>query len=124
MKLQGSLFCQARHSSSSGRASVLHSSFWASLLPRRFRLGAAAAQPAVLSHRRQEATSFVVLSMFVGSMAIHQLTARREAETFARKSARRVAQLKDVVDRLQRGEQVDMVAALGSGSSSSSMLGI
>ena len=43
------------------------------------------------------------------------LTLRNEYSSFSRKADAKIALLKDVLDRIQRGEQVDVEKVLGTG---------
>jgi hypothetical protein len=43
------------------------------------------------------------------------LTLRNEYSTFSRKADQKIALLKDVLDKVQRGEQVDVEKVLGTG---------
>lgn len=53
--------------------------------------------------------------MFIGSQAIHLLVLRKERESFERSSDARIRVLKDVIGRLQRGEDIDVKKVLGTG---------
>jgi len=61
------------------------------------------------------ATFFIIIFLLIGSMAIQMITLRKDFATFMRQSGVRIEQLREVVEKLQRGEEVDVEKALGTG---------
>jgi hypothetical protein len=51
----------------------------------------------------------------IGSQAIHQILLKHEHADFMRKADSRIAALREVIERLGRGEDVDVEAMLGTG---------
>ncbi|KZZ96400.1 hypothetical protein AAP_01173 [Ascosphaera apis ARSEF 7405] len=64
---------------------------------------------------RNPAFFYTIIFMFIGSQAIHLLVLRKERESFERSSDARIRVLKDVIGRLQRGEDIDVKKVLGTG---------
>ena len=61
------------------------------------------------------ATFFIVIFMLIGSNAIQMIALRHEFMTFSRKADAKIGLLKEVIERLQRGEDVDVGGLLGTG---------
>lgn len=61
------------------------------------------------------ATFFIIIFLFIGSMSIQMIALRREFNAFTRRADVRIGILREVVEKLQRGEQVDVEKALGTG---------
>ena len=69
-------------------------------------------------HRAKDwnpATFFICIFLLVGSNAIQMLTLRNEYSTFSRKADQKIALLRNVLERVQKGENVDVEKALGTG---------
>jgi hypothetical protein len=90
---------------------IIQPSFWASLIPRP--LKARSEQP-----KRKEwnpATPYIILGLLVGSQAIQILWLKQERAHNLRKAEAKIGILKEVIERVQRGEDVNVEAALGTG---------
>jgi hypothetical protein len=61
------------------------------------------------------ATFFIVIFLFIGSMSIQQIALKKSFETFTRQSDVRIGLLREVVEKLQKGEEVDVEKVLGTG---------
>ncbi|PTB67897.1 hypothetical protein BBK36DRAFT_1115282 [Trichoderma citrinoviride] len=61
------------------------------------------------------ATYFIVMFLFIGSMSIQMIALRNQTERYMRQSSLRLAQLREVVQRIQNGEDVDVEKVLGTG---------
>jgi len=61
------------------------------------------------------ATFFIVIFLLIGSQAIQMVAIRHEYENFSRSADARIALLKEVIERVQRGEDVDVEGLLGTG---------
>ncbi|KAI5304786.1 hypothetical protein KEM56_005932 [Ascosphaera pollenicola] len=64
---------------------------------------------------RNPALYYTIIFLLIGSQAIHLLVLRKEREGFERSSDARIRVLKDVIGRLQRGEDIDVKKVLGTG---------
>ena len=61
------------------------------------------------------ANYFIWIYIFIGSQAIRILGLKNEFNTYMRKADLKLAKLREVVEKLQRGEEVDVEKALGTG---------
>ncbi len=96
---------------------VAQPSVWHSIIPKAFRSPEASRAP-VKPQRTKEwnpATFFICIFLLIGSNAIQMLTLKDEYSSFSRKADAKIKLLKDVLDRVQRGENVDVEKVLGTG---------
>lgn len=100
--------------SSTGPATVADASFWKSLVPKPLRKENRSAW-SPRSGQWNPATFFIVMFLFIGSMSIQQITLRNSFDRYMRQSTLRIGKLREVVERIQRGEEVDVEKALGTG---------
>ncbi len=61
------------------------------------------------------ATFFIIIFLLIGSNAIQMIALKHEFTNFSRKADAQIGLLKDVLGRLQRGEDVDVEGLLGTG---------
>ncbi|KAF9877311.1 hypothetical protein CkaCkLH20_05011 [Colletotrichum karsti] len=115
-----SFYLQSRHASS--LPTVAQLDFWKSLIPKPFRreeqLPGDPSIQRVKSKRKKEwnpATFYIVIFLLIGSMSINMLSTKQTFEAFSRQADVRIGVLKEVVEKLQRGENVDVEKALGTG---------
>ncbi|KAI0481239.1 hypothetical protein GGR56DRAFT_311178 [Xylariaceae sp. FL0804] len=109
-----------RHSSSVPR--IGQASFWKSLIPKPLRRDAAQpgirgtpSKPKEKKKGWNPATIFIVLFLFIGSNSIQMIILRKDFDEFSRRARLRIGLLREVVERLQKGEEVDVEKALGTG---------
>ncbi|KAJ1337664.1 DUF5321 domain-containing protein [Microdochium nivale] len=115
----------ARHMSSG--PSVIQASFWRSMIPKPFRrrrtgyhpefvvIDTPKPKPKPKSKEWNPATFFIIIFLFIGSMSIQMIALRKEFSAFTRRADVRIGLLREVVEKLQRGEHVDVEKALGTG---------
>jgi hypothetical protein len=102
-------------------SSVTEPSFWKSLVPKplRSRLLAddteVAKKPRKIKKEWNPATFFIFIFLLIGSMSIQMITLRKDFTTFMRQADVRIGLLREVVEKLQRGENVDVEQVLGTG---------
>lgn len=92
-------------------------SVWTSLIPKYLR-GDSQKIPKVRSTKSKEwnpATFYIVVFLLIGSNAIQMIALKHEFLTFSRKAEARLNLLREVIRRLQAGEEVDIAGALGTG---------
>lgn len=101
---------------------VANPSFWASMIPRFLRRSTEAERAAELAKRttagaeeRRVGLTFLFLGILVGSNAINILSLRREMLNFSRLTEAKLEKLREVVQRLKNGENVDVRKELGTG---------
>ena len=98
---------------------IIRPSFWSSLYPN---LG-----NRVRNWRRKDpskvgkskewnpATFYIWIFMLIGSQSINMIALKNDYSIFSRKADAKIALLKDVIEKIQRGEEVDVEKALGTG---------
>lgn len=93
---------------------ILRPSFWKEMVPKPFR----ERQPSRTDKPKKEwnpATPYIVLALLVGSQAIQILWLKQERDLETRRTEAKISVLQKVVERVQRGENVDVEALLGTG---------
>ncbi|KAL5114234.1 hypothetical protein ACEQ8H_007886 [Pleosporales sp. CAS-2024a] len=93
---------------------VLQPTFWASLVPQPLRTRS--------QHHHQDhhhhwnpATPYIVLGLLVGSQAIQILWLKQDQGRALSRAEAKIALLREVIGRVQRGEDVDVEKMLGTG---------
>ncbi|KAF2265431.1 hypothetical protein CC78DRAFT_201323 [Lojkania enalia] len=96
---------------------IVQPSFWASLIPKPFRSSPTTPpSPSLAAPKSQEwnpATPYIILGLLVGSQAIQILWLKRDHAHFMWRAEAKIGALREVVERVQRGEDVDVEAVLG-----------
>ncbi|KAK4153759.1 hypothetical protein C8A00DRAFT_15049 [Chaetomidium leptoderma] len=105
-------------------SSVAEPSFWKSLVPKplRSRSPTRLGKKAKVQKGWNPATFFIFIFLLIGSMSIQMISLRRDFATFMRQSEVRIGLLRDVVEKLQRGEKVDVEQVLGTGDAEKELL--
>lgn len=95
---------------------ILRPAFWKSMIPRPLRPGESlSSTPNVPSRQWNPATPYIVLALLVGSQAIQILWLKQERALTTRRAEATMGILREVVGRVQRGEDVDVEGMLGTG---------
>lgn len=105
---------------------VAETSFWKSLIPKPLRpenraaaggegAAAGATKKKAKSKDWNPATFFIVIFLLIGSMSIQMISLRKSFDAFMRRSDVRIGLLREVVERVQNGEAVDVEKVLGAG---------
>ncbi|KAI0383012.1 hypothetical protein F5Y04DRAFT_37661 [Hypomontagnella monticulosa] len=98
---------------------IAQPSFWKGMIPKPFRRSEQSSEQSLRKKPKSKewnpATFFIVIFLFIGSMSIQMIALRRDFETFMRRSEVHIGLLREVVEKLQRGEEVDVEKTLGSG---------
>ncbi len=100
---------------------VAQPSLWHSVVPRFLRQSEPAAVSAAVSAKPLKskewnpATFYIVIFLLIGSQAIQIIALRNELTTYSRKADAKISLLKEVIERVQRGEAVDVQGLLGTG---------
>ncbi|KAH7349926.1 hypothetical protein B0T11DRAFT_332958 [Plectosphaerella cucumerina] len=107
---------------SSSLPTVAQPAFWRSLIPKPFRREERLPDDPMIQRVRPKrsrqwnpATFYIVVFLLIGSMAINSISLRQSFETFMRQTDVRIGLLREVVERIQRGEKFDVEKALGAG---------
>lgn len=100
---------------------IASASFWKSLIPKPLRRENRAVRDpnapktSWLSKEWNPATFYIIIFLLIGSMAIQMISLRKNFDAFMRRSDVRIGLLREVVERIQNGEEVDVEKVLGSG---------
>lgn len=99
---------------------VAETSFWKSLVPKPLRSENRAPDGAPTTKKAKSkdwnpATFFIVIFLLIGSMSIQMISLRKNFDAFMRRSDVRIGLLREVVERVQNGETVDVEKVLGTG---------
>ena len=101
---------------------IANPSLWSSLIPKSFRRSRSpeetaerAAAKATKSKEWNPYTIFIILAILVGSNAINIIALRNEMLNFSRKTDAKLELLREVVQRVKSGEDVDVKRLLGTG---------
>lgn len=96
-------------------------SFWKSLIPKPLRRenrqarNANAPKTSWMAKEWNPATFFIVIFLLIGSMSIQMISLRNSFAAFMRRADVRIGLLREVVEKIQNGEEVDVEKVLGSG---------
>ncbi|KAG7290341.1 hypothetical protein NEMBOFW57_000341 [Staphylotrichum longicolle] len=98
-------------------SSVAETSFWKSLVPKplRSRSTAGPGKKTKVQKGWNPATFFIFIFLLIGSMSIQMISLKKDFATFMRQSDVRIGLLREVVEKLQKGEEVDVEKVLGTG---------
>jgi hypothetical protein len=61
------------------------------------------------------ATFFIFIFLLIGSMSIQMIALRNEFTAFTRRADAKIGLLKEIIGRIQKGEEVDVEGLLGTG---------
>ena len=106
--------------STSSLPRVLQPSTWRSIIPTFLRRRPDQPSPNCPPSPSKKPTTnpasyFIWIYLFIGSQAIRTIQIQNEHATFARRAELKIGKLRQVIDRLQKGEDVDVEAELGTG---------
>ncbi|KAK1768498.1 hypothetical protein QBC33DRAFT_557953 [Phialemonium atrogriseum] len=93
---------------------IAQPSFWKSLVPKPLR-SSSAKDGKPKSREWNPATFFIAIFLLIGSMSIQMISLKKDFAAFTRQSDVRIGLLREVVEKLQRGEEVDVEKVLGTG---------
>jgi len=103
------------HFVSSVMPEVAQPSFWKSMVPKFLRRSEKPRRSKKKSKEWNPATFFIAIFLLIGSMSIQMIALRKEFEAFTRRADVKIGLLREVVEKLQRGEEVDVEKELGTG---------
>jgi len=112
-------------SSTSTVPRVASTSIWNSIIPKAFRhptdpvsIAERNKAKAAKAHQSKEwnpATFFVVIALLIGSNAIQMIALKNSRRNYSRKAEAKIALLREVIEKVQKGEDVDVERMLGTG---------
>jgi hypothetical protein len=88
-------------------------SIWHSIIPKGLRSKYASSE--TRKKPKNPATYFIWIYLLIGSQAIRIMGLKTDFTTFTRRADLKIAQLREVVEKLQKGEDVDVEKVLGTG---------
>lgn len=104
---------------------IVSSSIWQAIVPKAFRRPN---DPVAIAERRRAqvaknskpkewnpATFFIFIALLIGSNAIQMIALKNSRRNYSRKAEAKIALLREVIERMQKGEDVDVKAMLGTG---------
>ncbi|MCJ1251359.1 hypothetical protein MMC30_008591 [Trapelia coarctata] len=96
---------------------VAQPSFWHSIVPRFLREQDRTSDKiqAPKSKEWNPATFYIVIFLLIGSNAIQMIALRNDFLAFSRKADAKIGLLREVLERIQKGEEVDVKGLLGTG---------
>ncbi|OAX82742.1 hypothetical protein ACJ72_02911 [Emergomyces africanus] len=117
--LPGSKPISQRRCLATGRAvpKILEPSMWTSLVPKFLRNRSWSGVEATPRKSRgpNPATFYVIIFTLIGSQAIRMIMLRNEYANYTRSADAKIRLLKEVIERIQKGEDVDVKRLLGTG---------
>ena len=116
-RIQCGLFLPSRGVATDYRAlpRFAQPSMWQSIIPRAFRNRSENTSDSSRKRIPNPASYFIWIYVLIGSQAIHILQVQNDFNTFTRRAELKIGKLREVVNALQRGEEVDVERALGTG---------
>ncbi|CAM1502927.1 Fc.00g077030.m01.CDS01 [Cosmosporella sp. VM-42] len=100
--------------SSTAPATIVDRGFWKSLVPKPLRKENRELR-AKKAKEWNPATFFIAIFLLIGSMSIQMIALRSSFDRYMRQSEIKIGRLREVVEKIQNGEQVDVEKALGTG---------
>lgn len=94
--------------------SITQPAFWHALVPKPLRKGPSAVRKAK-STEWNPATFFIAIFLLIGSMSIQMIALRNEYAAFSRRADAKISLLNEIIEKVQKGEDVDVEGLLGSG---------
>jgi hypothetical protein len=94
---------------------IAQASTWHSIIPKFLRGGGSNTSPKAKSKEWNPATFYVVIWTLIGSQAIQMLVLRKDFENYTRKADAKIRLLREVIQKVNNGETVDVERLLGTG---------
>lgn len=93
------------------------STFWLSMIPKPLRKhnNHPKSQESARAAKWNPSTFFIVFFLLIGSNAIQMISLKKDHSTFVRRLDTRIEILKEIIERIQNGEKVDVESLLGTG---------
>lgn len=94
---------------------ILQPAFWRSIIPRALRSSSVDDVEAPKSKDWNPATFFIVIFLLIGSQSIQMIALERSYTNFSNETNAKLSLLRDVLRRVQAGEDVDVEKEMGTG---------
>lgn len=116
---QRSFLFRATAPYSSDLQSITQPSFWKNLVPKPLRKSerevARNTKKKAVSKDWNPATFYIWMFLLIGSMSIQMIALKNQHTTFSRRADAKIELLREVIERIQNGEDVDVEGLLGTG---------
>jgi hypothetical protein len=95
----------------------MQGSFWRDMVPKPLRRSSpsTALKKNIKKKEWNPATFYIVIFLFIGSMSIQMIALRNEHAAFTRRADAKIGLLKEIIERVKNGEEVDVEGLLGTG---------
>ncbi|KAL4926027.1 DUF5321 domain-containing protein [Aspergillus undulatus] len=94
---------------------IARPSFWSSLIPKYFRNRPSSSPSAPKSREWNPASFYIIIFILIGSQAIRMIALKNEYRGYVRSTDAKIRLLREVIEKVQRGEDVDVGRLLGTG---------
>ncbi|KAL4967713.1 DUF5321 domain-containing protein [Aspergillus stella-maris] len=94
---------------------ILSPSFWATLIPKAFRNAPSSSPSAPKSREWNPASYYIIIFILIGSQAIRMIMLKNEYNGYLRSTDAKIRLLREVIEKVKRGEDVDVRKLLGTG---------
>ncbi|CCU80326.1 hypothetical protein BGHDH14_bgh05363 [Blumeria hordei DH14] len=96
---------------------IIQPSFWMNMVPKPLRAKSPTKSNDNRSRNREwnPSTFFIVIFLLIGSNAIQMIALKKDFVAFNRRSEAKIRLLKEIIEKIQRGERVDVERLLGTG---------
>ena len=106
--------CQ--YSTSGHMPKIAQASLWQSMIPKFIRNRRAKTEPSPAKTKEWNPASFyIVIFILIGSQAIRMIALKNEYNAYTRSTDAKIRLLREVIEKVQRGEKVDVEKLLGTG---------
>ncbi|KAK4457427.1 hypothetical protein QBC42DRAFT_38562 [Cladorrhinum samala] len=107
-----------RHGGARAASSLADTSFWEAMIPKFMRRKPdSSSRKAKVKVKKDwnPATFFICIFLGIGSMSIQMIALKKDSEAFNRHADVRIGLLREVIEKIQNGEEVDVEKVLGTG---------
>ncbi|KAL4772732.1 hypothetical protein BDW60DRAFT_35363 [Aspergillus nidulans var. acristatus] len=96
---------------------IAQPSLWTSLIPKSFRNRSPSTSPTSSPKTKEwnPASFYIIIFILIGSQAIRMIALKNEYNSYLRSTDAKIRLLKEVIGKIQRGEEVDVEKMLGTG---------
>ncbi|KAH1491277.1 hypothetical protein LV164_003516 [Aspergillus fumigatus] len=107
-------YCQ--YSTSGHMPKIAQPSLWQSMIPKFIRNRRAKAETSPTKSKEWNPASFyIIIFILIGSQAIRMIALKNEYNAYTRSTDAKIRLLREVIEKVQRGEKVDVEKLLGTG---------
>jgi len=95
----------------------MQKSFWVNMIPKPWRKISPknAIKKKTVTKEWNPATFFIIIFLLIGSMSIQMIALRNEFTATTRRADAKIGLLREIIEKIQNGEEVDVEGLLGTG---------